>query len=78
MTYLDTNVLVKLDARDTKWFSASAKRVLDRGDLLVSAIAVLELEMLHEIGRLKPSALKLVEGLAGDFGLRVCDLSLRR
>jgi PIN domain nuclease of toxin-antitoxin system len=35
------------------------------------------LELLHEIGRLRTSALTVVDTLATDIGLRVCDLPFR-
>jgi PIN domain nuclease of toxin-antitoxin system len=37
----------------------------------------LELGFLHELGRLKPSASKLISTLSTDIGLRVCDLPFR-
>ena len=42
--------------------------------LLVSPAAVLEIELLHEIGRLEPTASKLIGVLEEDLGLRVCEL----
>jgi PIN domain nuclease of toxin-antitoxin system len=77
MIYLDTNVLVKLDARDMGWFSKAARRAIDRNEPMASPAVVLELDLLHEIGRLKPSARKLLEGLADEIGLRICDLPFR-
>jgi PIN domain nuclease of toxin-antitoxin system len=40
----------------------------------VSPAAVLELELLHEIGRLRPTAAKLTAAVASSVGLRVCEL----
>ncbi len=37
-------------------------------------MAVLELELLHEIGRIEPPASKVIEVLSAEIGLRVCDL----
>ena len=44
---------------------------------MASPATILELELLHEIGRLKPSAQKLIAGLESDIGLRVCDLPFK-
>jgi PIN domain nuclease of toxin-antitoxin system len=77
MIYLDTNVLIRLDARDLGWLSVAARRALDRGEPVTSPASVLELELLHEVGRLKPSAEKLLAGLVADIGLRICDLAFK-
>jgi PIN domain nuclease of toxin-antitoxin system len=58
-------------------FGAASRKAIDREDAVTSPASVLELEMLHEIGRLKPTAAELVAMLAGDIGLRVCDLPFR-
>src|SRR5207247_357894 len=55
----------------------AARRAIDANDVLVSPAAVLELELLHEIGRLRPTASKLIGTLANDIGLRACELSFR-
>jgi PIN domain nuclease of toxin-antitoxin system len=75
--YLDTHVLVHLFFGDVHRLGAAARKAIERNDVVASAAAVLELEFLHEIGRLKPTASKLVALLAGDIGLRVCDLPFR-
>jgi PIN domain nuclease of toxin-antitoxin system len=75
--YLDTHVLIYIAAGDVNRLGAAARKAIDRDDVLASAAAVLELEFLHEIGRLKPTASKLVSALAADLGLRVCDLPFR-
>jgi PIN domain nuclease of toxin-antitoxin system len=75
--YLDTHVLVYLFAGEVDRLGTAARKAIDRHDVVASAAAVLELELLHEIGRLKPTASKLVSMLATDIGLRVCDLPFR-
>jgi len=77
VTYLDTHVLVHLFLGDVNRLGVAARKAIDRGDVLASAAAVLELAFLHEIGRLKPTATKVVSTLAADIGLRVCDLPFR-
>jgi PIN domain nuclease of toxin-antitoxin system len=77
MIYLDTHVLVRLWAGDIDKLGPAARRSIDEQDLLVSPAAVLELEFLHEIGRLRPTASKVITALGLDIGLRVCDLPFR-
>ena len=74
MIYLDTHVLVALYAGELHQLGRAGRDAVGREDLIVSAAAVLELELLHEIRRLKPSATTLISGLAEQMGLRVCDL----
>ena len=71
--YLDTHVLVMLAQGDSHKFSVAAKRAIDRSELLASPAAILELQLLHEIGRLRITASKMVLALAG-VGLRVCEM----
>lgn len=74
MIYLDTHVLVKLWLGAFDDVGTAARRAISEEDLLVSPAAILELEFLHEIRRLAPSAHKLVTTLSDQFGLRVSDL----
>ena len=55
----------------------AGRRAIESGSLVASPAAVLELEFLHEIGRLKPSATKVVAALSAEIGLRVCDITFR-
>jgi PIN domain nuclease of toxin-antitoxin system len=75
--YLDTHVLVHLYLGEGNRLGAAARKAIDRDEVVASAASVLELEFLHEIGRLKPTASKLISAVAADIGLRVCDLPFR-
>ncbi len=77
MIYLDTHVLVQLYLGDASKLSAIARKAIEENDLLASPAAVLELELLHEIGRLRPGASRLIAVLARDLGLNVCDLPFK-
>lgn len=77
MIYLDTHVLVKLWLGSMDDLGAAARRAISEQELLASPAAVLELESLHEIRRLVPTAQNLVGTLGEQFGLRVCDLPFR-
>lgn len=74
MTYLDTHVLVALYAGERNKLGPAGREAIDTDDLAVSPAAILELELLHEIGRLRTSATRLITGLGEQIGLRVCDL----
>jgi len=77
VTYLDTHVLVRLYLGQIAELGAAARATIEKDDLLVSAAAIVELEYLHEIGRLRPTAAKLIHSLEQDVDLHVCDLPFR-
>lgn len=69
-THLDTHVAVWLRMGDAKRLRP-VRKVLERGPLKMSPFAVLELQMLSEIGRLRESARFIVERLAEDHGVEL-------
>ena len=75
--HLDTHVLVVLYLGEVNKLGAKARKAIEEHELIASPAAVLELEFLHEIGRLRPSALHLVSALESDVGLRISDLPFR-
>lgn len=77
MIYLDTHVLVRLYLGEVEKLSEPARNAIESEDLVASPAAVLELELLHEIGRLDPAAAKVMQVLEQDLGLRLCDLPFR-
>lgn len=77
MIYLDTHVVVRLYLGATDKLGPAARRAIEEQEVVVSPAAVLELELLHEIGRLRPTAASVINALARDIGLRICDLSFR-
>jgi len=72
--YLDTHVVARLYVSGGEGLGPEARRAMEEEDLVVSPAAVLELELLHETGRLQPTASKLVSALAHEIGLAVCTL----
>lgn len=74
MIYLDTHVVVWLYVGDLSVFSPDAKQALRESPLLVSPVVRLELTYLYEIGRLKTQASIMLDYLATQIGLTVCDL----
>ncbi len=77
MTYLDTHAVVWLYTGETDRFGAAARKAMTDEDLRVSPMACLELEFLHEIGRLKPTASRVLESLAADLDLTVCTVPFK-
>ena len=74
IAYLDTHVVLWLAAGKVNRLSPKAKGLLDKSELLLSAMAFLELEYLHELGRTKFRALDLLKKVEHETDLRLCDL----
>ena len=72
--YLDTHVVAWLYVPKLDSLSPAAKQVIEDSDLLISPMVTLELEYLHEIGRLTVGAHQVVQSLGAQLGLRTCDL----
>jgi len=77
MIHLDTHVLVRLYLGQADELGSAARRAIEEHDLEVSPAALLELELLHEIGRLRPTASRVIAVLDQDLGLRVSGLPFR-
>src|SRR5580692_6554405 len=75
--HLDTHVIVWLYEGKVEKLGRDARRAIDSSNLIASPAAVLELEFLHEIGRLKPTATKVMTALAAEIGLQICDMTFR-
>jgi PIN domain nuclease of toxin-antitoxin system len=69
--HLDTHVLVYLYAGERTRFPPRAQAALDHARLLYSAIAELEVQYLHEIGRLSVGPEAVFPYLADRIGLAV-------
>jgi PIN domain nuclease of toxin-antitoxin system len=77
VVYLDTNILIWLyDGRSDR-LSKAAFRMIEKRRLLASAATVYELEVLHESGRRRVPAMKLISTLETDVGLEICNLPFR-
>jgi PIN domain nuclease of toxin-antitoxin system len=77
VVHLDTHVIVWLYEGKVERLGKAARRAIESSNLIASPAAVLELEFLHEIGRLKPAATKVMTVLAADIGLQICDMTFR-
>jgi len=73
--YLDTHVVVWLFSGDTDKISNRALELIEESELLISPMVVLELEFLHEIGRLNYKHNEILSSLEESIGLKVCNFS---
>jgi PIN domain nuclease of toxin-antitoxin system len=72
IAYLDTHAVIRLaDGRPR--IGREAARLIQKADLLVSPMVLVELEYLHEIGRLTLPAKDILRKLEREIGLRLCD-----
>lgn len=74
IAYLDTHVILWLAAGKLNRLSSKASGLLGRAELMVSAMAFLELEYLHELGKTKFPARDLLEKVQHETSVRLCDL----
>lgn len=78
IAYLDTNVVVRLMQGNGKQISRKAGELLNRADLLISPMVVVELEFLYELQRTKSGWSGVESKLSSEIGLTVCDFSFPR
>ena len=71
MIMLDTHVAVALYEGRTGGLGLPARRALDRGAVTISPAVLLEIELLHEIGRLRVGAMPISKGLEEGLSIRV-------
>ena len=74
LIYLDTHVVAWLYAGRLDLIPGAAQAAINDGDLLISPMAVVELQYLFEIGRTEEPARPVIETLAREVGLGICDL----
>ncbi|HVT32049.1 MAG TPA: PIN domain-containing protein [Rhodanobacteraceae bacterium] len=68
---LDTHVAIGLYEGHTRGLGSDAKRAIDRGTVTISPAVLLEIELLHEIQRIREGAKAIAAGLAKDLDIRV-------
>ena len=67
MIYLDTHVVVWLDAGLSEKFSERARKLVNQDDLFISPVVRLELQYLYEIGRVTDDAHSIVASCLGGW-----------
>ena len=74
MIYADTHVVAWLYAGRADLIPSRARASLDNQPVLVSPMVALELQYLFETGRTSAPAQRVLEAMASEVGLRLCDL----
>lgn len=74
MIQLDTHIVVWLYQGDINRLSAKVRELINSQQVAISPMVVLELEYLHEIGRIKCSAQDIVDELSRSIGLMVLEV----
>lgn len=64
LTFLDTHIVVWLYAGEVERLSPAAAEAIEQGWLTVSPMVELELQFLHEIGRIGVDARTVLQGLS--------------
>ncbi len=73
IAYLDTHAVIRL-AHGHARIGRDAARQIQRTELLISPMALVEIEYLYEIGRLTLPAKDVLRKLQHEIGLHFCDL----
>ncbi|MGH8172982.1 MAG: type II toxin-antitoxin system VapC family toxin [Rhodanobacteraceae bacterium] len=68
---LDTHIAVALYEGRTAGLGMAARRAIDRETVTISPAVLLEIELLHEIGRLRVGATPISIRLDADLSIRV-------
>jgi PIN domain nuclease of toxin-antitoxin system len=73
IAYLDTHTASRL-AHGRARIGREAAQLIQRAELLISPMVLVELEYLYEIGRLTLPGKDILRKLEHELGLRLCDL----
>ena len=65
LTFIDTHIAVWLCAEKRRSFPAKAVAAIEEGWLAISPMVALELDFLHEIGRIKVGSAGILSALSG-------------
>jgi PIN domain nuclease of toxin-antitoxin system len=77
-SYLDTHIVVWLATGKISQISPKAQSLLNRSDLLISPMVLLELEYLHDLKRVRLPARDIQQKVEYELGTRLCDLPFSR
>lgn len=73
MIHLDTNVVLWIHGRRSGRISSVARKLIERQPCRVSPMVILELEILHELGRLPPSPDEVLADLTARLGAEMSE-----
>ena len=74
LIYLDTHAMAWLYAGQTERIPATVRKAVNESEVLVSPMALVELQYLIEIERFTDPVEQVVEILGRDLGLKVCEM----
>lgn len=72
IVYLDTHAAVWLLDGDIDWLTKAGRRIFDSAEVRISPVVLLELQFLHELGRLKKPAKYVIAKLENTLGASIC------
>lgn len=78
LIHLDTHIVCWLYEGRVELLSKIAAEAIEHGRLIVSPVVDLELQLLHEIGRIAKGPGSIIPALAAEIGVQVSDLPLSR
>lgn len=73
IAHCDTHTVLWLYAGEIDRLGKKATEAIDGCHLMISPMVRLEMQFLNEIGRINEKPDRIVDVLATDFGIRVCD-----
>ncbi|MBV9677231.1 MAG: PIN domain-containing protein [Acidobacteriaceae bacterium] len=76
ISYLDTHVTVWLHAGETVKLSNQAAQQIEKSNLLISAMVMLEIEMLFEKGIVRYGSEQIYSDLHRAIGVNICQLPM--
>lgn len=76
ISYLDTNIAIFLHSGNAARLTQRATEQIESTDLLVSAMVMLELEMLYEKGAIQYTASQILSDLNQQIGVSVCQFPM--
>ncbi len=71
--YLDTQVIVWLCQKQLNKLTGNAVTAIEQSEVLISPMVLLELQYLHEIGKILQPPQVLFNQLESQIGLRLCN-----
>jgi PIN domain nuclease of toxin-antitoxin system len=74
IAYLDTQIVLWLAAGKVSRLEPKARRLINTAELLLPAMAFLELEYLYELGKTKFPARDILKKIEHEVNLRICEL----
>jgi len=74
IAYLDTNAVIRLAQANTLQLSRDVSHMIERAELLISPVVLLELELLYEIKRIKLPSRDIQRKIEAERGVRICSL----